>query len=55
VHSLGGRLVFGKNVEIRPGNNLFYVQINDLPPATYFVRLEHGMTGRGETAKIVKF
>jgi uncharacterized protein (DUF1501 family) len=54
LHSLGGRMVFGKNVPIQPGNNLFYVQLGQLPPATYFLRLEHGVSGRGETVKVSK-
>jgi uncharacterized protein (DUF1501 family) len=54
LHSLGGRLIFGSNVQVQGGNNLFYVQTGHLPPGTYFVRLEHGVSGRGETVKITK-
>ncbi len=54
VHSLGGRIVFGRNVQLQAGNNLFYIPMQHLPPATYFVRLEHGVSGRGETVRVVK-
>lgn len=55
VHTTGGRLAFGQNIQIQSGNNLFYVQLGHLPAGTYFVRMEHGVTGRGETVRVVHY
>jgi uncharacterized protein (DUF1501 family) len=52
VHTLGGRLAFGANVQVQQGQNLYYLQLGHLPVGTYIVRLEHGMTGRGEVVKL---
>ena len=54
LHSLGGQLLFGSKTKVQTGTNLFYLQLQHLPPATYFVRLEHGQSGRAEVVKLAK-
>lgn len=54
VNNLSGRMVFGKNVQIQGGNNLFYIPLQQVPAGSYVVRLEHGMSGRGETVRFMK-
>ncbi len=52
LHSLGGQLVSNHAVRMQPGNNLFYLQVNTLPPGPYFVRLENLDNGAAEVAKL---
>jgi uncharacterized protein (DUF1501 family) len=53
LHSLGGRLVSANQVQIQPGLNVYYMDVLQLPPGNYFVRLENRMTGSAEVVKLV--
>ncbi|MBK9335549.1 MAG: DUF1501 domain-containing protein [Lewinellaceae bacterium] len=52
VHSLGGSLVSNEAVQVYPGENRFFVQVYNLPPGFYFVRLENALTGVARVAKM---
>jgi uncharacterized protein (DUF1501 family) len=52
LHSLGGSLISGKATIVRPGVNLFYLDVSSLPAGTYFVRLEGKGGGPAEVAKL---
>jgi len=52
LHSLGGSLITGMNVQVAPGTNFYYLDVFGLPPAPYFVRLEDKSSGRGEVVKL---
>lgn len=52
LHSLGGTLVTGTNIQIQPGTNLYYLDVSPLPPGHYFVRLESKFNGAAEVVKL---
>jgi uncharacterized protein (DUF1501 family) len=52
VHSLGGSLVSNQPVQVYPGDNRFYIEVLNMPPGTYFVRLENALTGVAKVAKL---
>jgi hypothetical protein len=52
VHSLGGALVHGQAVTVQPGSNVYFISVKQLPPATYFIRLENARTGEAEVVKL---
>jgi hypothetical protein len=53
VHSLGGNLVSAQVMPVEPGINRAYLDLRQLPPATYVVRLENPSTGRADVAKLL--
>ncbi|HAD12619.1 MAG TPA: hypothetical protein DCF33_09290 [Saprospirales bacterium] len=52
LHSLGGRMVSAASVRVEPDINVYYLDVSQLPPAVYFVRLENTQNGRAFTAKL---
>lgn len=52
LHSLGGSLVSAASVRVEQDANVFFLDVSQLPPATYFVRLESKQNGRAFTAKL---
>lgn len=52
VHSLGGSLVSNQPVQVFPGENRFLVEVLNVPPGVYFVRLENSLTGVARVAKM---
>lgn len=52
LHSLGGTLVTGTNIQIQPGTNMYYLDVSPLPPGHYFVRLESKFNGAAEVVKL---
>lgn len=52
LHSLGGNLISAANVRVMQGENLFYLEVINLPPGSYFVRIENKLTGKAEVAKL---
>jgi len=52
LHSLGGSLVSVSNVSVQAGNNRFYVDVSQLPPGPYFVRLENRVSGSADIVKL---
>jgi uncharacterized protein (DUF1501 family) len=52
LHSLGGAMVSASAVRVEPDANIFYMEVSQLPPGTYFVRLENKENGRAHTAKL---
>jgi hypothetical protein len=52
LHSLGGSLVSISNVSVQAGNNRFYVDVSQLPPGPYFVRLENRVSGSADIVKL---
>lgn len=52
VHSMGGKLMSGRQVQVFAGDNLFYFDVFNLPAGTYVVRLEHLGTGLAKVAKL---
>ncbi len=55
LHSLGGALLSSMNVQIQPGGNRYYLDVQSLPPASYIIRLENKKTGAANVSKIVKY
>jgi hypothetical protein len=53
VHSLGGALVSAQTLRVQPGVSRTYLDVRQLPPATYFVRLEDKTSGRAEVVKLL--
>lgn len=52
IHSLGGALVSGQSVPVSEGENVFFIDVSELTPGPYFVRLENKANGAGEVVKI---
>lgn len=52
LHSLGGSLVSVSPVSVLAGNNRFYVDVSQLPPGPYFVRLENKVSGSADIVKL---
>ncbi len=52
VHSLGGQMIYGKNVRIFSGSNLFYLDVANYPAGNYFVRLQNRQNGTAEVTKL---
>ena len=52
LHNLGGVMVSASSVRVEPDANIFYMEVSQLPPGTYFVRLENKQNGRAHTAKL---
>jgi uncharacterized protein (DUF1501 family) len=52
LHSLGGQMVYGGNVQVQAGDNLFYLDVAELPTGSYFVRLENRQTGTAHVSKL---
>ncbi len=52
LHSLGGKLVSSMQVQVQPGNNLFYLNVHSLPAGPYFVRIENRLNGVAEVSKL---
>lgn len=53
LHSLGGSLVSGQQVTVNRDLNLFYLDVSNLPPGNYFVRLENSITGAAQVSKLI--
>ena len=53
LHSLGGALISSHSVDIQSGINFFYLDLKQVPPGNYFVRLENKRSGAGEVVKLV--
>jgi uncharacterized protein (DUF1501 family) len=54
LHSLGGSVVQSMQVQIQPGTNRYYLDVRQLPPSTYFVRLQNKKTGRADVTKLIR-
>ncbi len=52
VHSMGGKMVSSRPVQVLAGDNLFYFDVFNMPAGTYVVRLEHLGTGLADVAKL---
>jgi uncharacterized protein (DUF1501 family) len=52
LHSLGGSLLYGSSVRVEADENIYFMDVSELPAGNYFVRLENKANGRGEVAKI---
>jgi uncharacterized protein (DUF1501 family) len=52
LHSLGGSVISGSSVRVNEGDNLFFLDVSDLPTGPYFIRLENKLNGAGEVVKI---
>ena len=52
LHSLGGALVSANKVSVQTGSNLYYLDVSQLPPGPYFVRLENSVSGAAEVVKL---
>lgn len=53
LHSLGGALISSQNMRVQPGVSRTYLDVRQLPPATYFVRLEDQSSGLAEVVKLM--
>jgi hypothetical protein len=53
VHSLGGALVSAQTMRIQPGVSRAYVDVRQLPPGHYFIRVENKSTGQAEVVKLL--
>lgn len=52
VHSLGGTLVSSAQVSAETDVNVYFVEVANLPPGPYFVRLENRLNGKAFVAKL---
>ena len=52
VHSMGGSMVSNGAVRVFSGDNSFFVDVNNISPGMYFVRLEDTLTGKAHVAKL---
>lgn len=52
VHSMSGKMVLSKQVQVFSGDNLFYFDVIDLPAGNYVVRLENLATGLADVSKL---
>jgi len=52
VHSMGGKLVSNRQVQVFSGENQFYFDVMNMPPGTYIIRLENLVTGLARVAKL---
>jgi len=52
LHSLGGAVVSIQQVRIEPGANIHHVDVSQLPPGPYFVRLENKLNGKADVVKL---
>ena len=52
LHNLGGSLLSASTVQVRPGSNLYFLDVALLPAGNYFVRLENKYSGRAEVIKL---
>jgi hypothetical protein len=46
-------LVSAQTLRVQPGVSRTYLDVRQLPPATYFVRLEDKTSGRAEVVKLL--
>ncbi|MEI6408119.1 MAG: DUF1501 domain-containing protein [Bacteroidota bacterium] len=53
LHSLGGSLVSSNSMRVQPGMNFYYVDVRQLPPGPYFIRLENQASGHAEVVKLI--
>ena len=51
IHSLGGSLISNRRVQIQSGTNQFYINVSELAPGPYFVRLQDNTTGAAVVTK----
>ncbi|MBK8557851.1 MAG: DUF1501 domain-containing protein [Lewinellaceae bacterium] len=52
LHSLGGALVSTRPLQVQAGDNVFYLNVQSLPPGPYFLRLENSATGSAQVSKL---
>ncbi|MBL7774743.1 MAG: T9SS type A sorting domain-containing protein, partial [Saprospiraceae bacterium] len=52
MHSMGGSVVYNSPVQVFSGDNQFYIEVNQMPPGMYFVRLENRLSGAAQVAKV---
>ena len=52
IHSMSGSLVSNERVLVTPGNNTFPVEVYDMPPGIYFIRLENKVSGAAKVTKM---
>ena len=52
LHSLGGSLVTAQTTRVQEGNNLYHLDVSQLPPGAYFVRMENNLSGAAEVMKL---
>lgn len=52
LHSMAGQVVQSGNVQMQPGENMFYLDVANLPSGMYFVRLEDRVGGGAHVAKL---
>lgn len=53
LHSLGGALISAQTMRMTPGINRAYLDVRQLPPATYFIRLEDRSKGQASVIKLM--
>ena len=53
VHSLGGTIISSQSMRIQPGVNRAYLEVRNLPPGTYFVRLQDAIGGKAEVIRLL--
>ncbi len=52
LHSLGGALISGSTVRVETGENLYFMDVSEVPSGIYFVRIENKTTGAGEALRL---
>lgn len=53
LHSLGGSLVSAQSMRIQAGVSRAYLDVRQLPPGHYFIRVENKSTGQAEVVKLL--
>jgi len=53
LHSLGGSLVSTQTMRVQPGVSRAYLDVRQLPPGNYFIRVENKSNGKAEVVKLL--
>jgi len=53
LHSLGGAMVSAQTMFIQPGVSRAYLDVRQLQPGNYFVRVEDKLTGKAAVVKLL--
>ncbi len=53
LHSLGGAFISAQLMRVQPGLSRAYLDVRQLPPGNYFIRVENKSTGQAEVVKLL--
>ena len=53
LHSLGGSIVSAQTMRVQAGLSRAYLDVRQLPPGNYFIRIENKSSGKAEVVKLL--